>query len=120
MTEHGIQWYLQQWGIWQRIAKNPIPRYVSPAYAILAQNVEQQRSAPACMIDDDTALGVDAKVCALSRRNPMRETIIQLYYRIGMSDERIAEAVGISRMTALKERQCAEAWLDAIMYAGAA
>ena len=38
MTEHSIQWYLQQWGIWQRIAKNPIPRCVSPAYAIMKEH----------------------------------------------------------------------------------
>ena len=117
MTEHSIQWLLNQWGIWQRIARNPIPRYVSPFCAIMAQNVEQQKRAPSCTIDDDVALGIDAKICILATRNPMRETIIQMYYRHGLSDERIAEAVGISRKTALKERQCGEAWLDAAMFA---
>lgn len=120
MIEHSIQWLLHQWGIWQRISRNPIPRYVSPSYAIMAQNVEQQGRLPSCTIDDDTALGIDSKICILATRNPMRETIIQMYYRHGLSDERIAEAVGISRATALKERQCGEAWIDAAMFTSTA
>ena len=120
MTEHGIQWYLQQWGVWQRIAKNPIPRYVSPAYAIMAQNVEQQGRLPSCLIDDDLALGIDGLVCRLRLRHPQLAVIIEMYYRDGLSDEAVADKTGCSRKTALKDRQSAEHWLDGVWHGLAA
>lgn len=117
MILHSIQWYLEQWGAWQRVGKLPIPRYVSPAYAIMCQNVEQSANGTPVVIDDDTALSVDKAICSLALRDMKRARTIWWAYCCRWSDERICDELRVSRNTAIKERQCAESWLDGVLFA---
>ena len=65
-----IHFLLNQWRIWQ-LSKTGIPRYISPAYVMMRDNVEQMTdsSLDPLMIDDETALKVDRCIATMRSRS---------------------------------------------------
>jgi len=110
--EHSIQWYLTQWGLWQRLGASPIPRYVSSSYVVFAQNVEQSRHNLSPNITEDECLRIDGHIARLSQRDRIKATIVFLYYVRNLSVEAIANILRISREAARQLRLQAESWLD--------
>jgi len=108
---YSIQWYLTQWGIWQSIGSD-VPRYVSPSYALMADNVQQSRNSLSPLITDDECLKIDKAIAKLAQKDAQKAVALFLYYARDMAYEWIAEQVGVSRRTVTELIKQAETWLD--------
>ncbi len=108
---YSIQWYLTQWGIWQSIG-NQMPRYVSPSYALMIDNVQQSKNALSPLITDDECLKIDGAIARLAQKDAQKAIALFLYYAKNMACEWVAEKIGVSRATTANIIKQAENWLD--------
>lgn len=74
---------LQEWGAWLRV-QTGMPRYVSPSFAMMRDNV-QQVSRPAPCISDDLAMLVDRLVARMAALDGEMATALWNYHRHGMT-----------------------------------
>lgn len=115
--DKSIQWYLTQWGIWQRKGGDGLPHYVSQNYMFMLGNGESKKITLAPEITDDDCLHVDKQIAKLSKRDPQKAAVIFAYYVKNMADEWIAQKLKISRVSVLSIRKQAECWLDCAVLA---
>lgn len=82
------EYLLQEWGVWLRV-QSGVPRYVSPSFALMRDNV-MMAGGPDPQIADEVALLIDGKVCHLYRRYQEAGIALWNYYRhAGMSYRRL-------------------------------
>lgn len=113
---NSIEYQLTQWGIWVRTQQG-IPRYVSPAWAMMRDNVQLNRD-PDANITEDDALRIDRAIAALNLVNSSRAVAVWTYYRYqGMSYRRLGQLMGIHADTAGNLVIAGAAWIEgAITY----
>ena len=119
MSNASIEYQLTQWGIWVRTQQG-IPRYVSPAWAMMRDNVQLNRD-PDANITEDDALRIDRAIAALNLVNSDRAVAVWTYYRYqGMTYRRLGKLMGIHADTAGNLVLAGAAWIDgAISFAEA-
>lgn len=105
---------LTQWGIWLRYGDG-IPRYVSPHYALMRDNIEQHSSAPVCTISEDLCMMMDRVVARLRLRNKEMGDALVYRYAWGVSFAAIAKQLGISKPRAESLVKSAEQWIDGVL-----
>lgn len=105
---------LQEWGVWLRVQAG-LPRYVSPAWAIMRECVAGHGGEQP-MISDEIAQLVDSLVCRLyEERRGYREAGIALWHcrrYSGMSFRALGRLMGITHVKAQTLVEQAEAWID--------
>lgn len=76
-----ILFLLNQWRIWQ-LSKTGIPRYVSPAYVTVRDNVEQMIDSDLdpLVIDDELALLIDKSIATMRGRSEHWYQSIKLHH----------------------------------------
>ena len=79
-----IQWYLEQWGIWQRIG-NALPRYISPSYVLMSDNMQRSRNTLSPLITDDECLVVDRLIAQMAIRDETKARAVFLFYAHGLA-----------------------------------
>ena len=109
MSLGDTKYLLEQWG-WWRMHSAGIPRYVSPAYALLRDNMGS--TVPMGCITDDLALAVDRVVARLCIRDPMMGDCIWLHYGARLSMRRIGKLLGVGRSKVQELLGAGEAWID--------
>ena len=99
MRQMDTEYLLVEWGVWARVQAG-VPRYVSPSFALLRDNV-QVGCAPDPAISDDLALVVDRLIGRLHARYPEAGVAVWNYYRYqGMTIRRLAVLMGVSKAKA--------------------
>lgn len=94
-----VDYMLIQWGIWVRTQVG-VPRYVSPAWAMMRDNL-QSPGDPDPDISEDEALVVDRAMARLYRGYPEAGMAVWNYYRYqGMTMRRLAVLMGVSKAKA--------------------
>lgn len=90
------EYALEQWGLW-RMSGMGVPRYSSPMYILMRDNVQQSGGVSFC-ITDELAMTLDSCVAALTARNQEMGDFVWLYFgakypalRIGR-DHKMSEA----------------------------
>lgn len=104
------EYLLEQWG-WWRMSGMGVPRYVSPSFAIMRDNVEQM----GCMsfvILDDVALQVDSAVARLTLRNQQMGEMVWLYFGAKWPAIRVGRHFEISEAKARELIKAGVAWVD--------
>lgn len=111
------EWMLEQWG-WWRMSGMGVPRYVSPSFALMRDNVEQN-STPNYNITDDLAMTIDGCVAMLTRRETDRGVAgakmgdcLWLYFGAKFSAVRVGRQFGISESKARELIKSGVAWVD--------
>lgn len=110
---------LEQWGLW-RMSGMGVPRYVSPSFAIMRDNVQQCSGVSYC-ITDDLALLVDGAVARLCSREkgrtagPTMGDCIWLYYGAKWPAMRVGRHFGISEAKARETIRAGVAWIDSAL-----
>ncbi|WP_395504731.1 antiterminator Q family protein [Ectopseudomonas hydrolytica] len=113
------EWMLEQWG-WWRMSGMGVPRYVSPSYAIMRDNV-QQTGGYSFSITDELAMAVDgcvARLCAREKgrtKGPMMGDCLWLYFGAKWPALRIARHYGIGEAKAREIIKAGVAWVDAAL-----
>jgi hypothetical protein len=113
---------LEQWGIWLRVQVG-IPRYVSPSFALMRDNVGGHAGEEP-HISDELALLIDRLVSRLYARYPEAGCALWNWYRYsGMSYRQLgrlmteANVGSISHVRAQELVRVGEAWIDAALCA---
>lgn len=114
MKQLDIYYLLTQWGIWLRYGDG-IPRYVSPHYALMRDNVEQHSSAPVAMISEDLCMLVDGIVARLRYRNERMGDALIYRYAWDISYSAIAKKLEMSKPRAESLVKSGELWVEAII-----
>lgn len=110
------EWMLEQWG-WWRMSGMGVPRYVSPAFAIMRDNVEQLGGI-SFSITDDVALAVDGAVARLITRErgraevPLMGDCLWLYFGAKWPALRIARQFNLSEAKIRERIKAGVAWVD--------
>lgn len=104
------EWLLDQWGLW-RMSGMGVPRYVSPAFALMRDNVEQN-TAPSFSITDEAAGLVDQAVARLGIRDSQMADCIWLYYGARYTQARVGRYLQISETKAAQLIAAGVAWVD--------
>lgn len=104
------EYLLEQWG-WWRMNGGGIPRYISPAYVIMRDNIEQQCGYSYC-ITDDHALLVDGAVARLSARDAQMGAFIWLYFAEKWPALKIGKRNGVGEAKARELIKAGVAWID--------
>lgn len=104
------EWLLDQWGLW-RMSGMGVPRYVSPAFALMRDNVEQN-TAPSFNITDEAAGLVDQAVARLGIRDSQMADCIWLYYGARYTQARVGRYLHISETKAAQLIAAGVAWVD--------
>jgi hypothetical protein len=113
------EWMLEQWG-WWRMTGMGIPRYVSPSFAIMRDNV-QQTGGPSFSITDELAMAVDSCVARLCAREagrtngPLMGDCLWLYFGAKWPALRIAKHYGVGEAKARETIRAGVAWVDAAL-----
>ncbi|MGQ7956494.1 antiterminator Q family protein [Pseudomonas sp. SP16.1] len=113
------EWMLEQWG-WWRMSGMGVPRYVSPSFAIMRDNV-QQAGGPSFSITDELAMAVDSCVARLCAREagrtkgPLMGDLIWLYFGAKWPALRIAREYGVGEAKAREVIRAGVAWIDAAL-----
>ena len=103
---------LQEWGIWLRV-QSGLPHYVSPAYALMRDNV-QLLGGPVPAISDDLAMLIDRLVARLYERYPEAGTALWNYYRHGgLSYRQLGRLMDCTHVKAQELVRVGEVWVDA-------
>lgn len=105
---------LTQWGIWLRYGDG-IPRYVSPQYALMRDNVEQLSSAPVAAISEDLCMTMDGIVARLMLRNREMGNALAIYYSWNVSYASLGRIMGIPKTRAESLVKSGEVWVDAVL-----
>jgi hypothetical protein len=114
MKQLDTYYLLTQWGIWLRYGDG-IPRYVSPHFALMRDNVEQHSSAPVATISEDLCMMMDGIVARLKMRNDQMGMALIYRYAWGISFSAIAKGLGISKPRAESLVRSGEIWVEAII-----
>lgn len=109
MSMGDTRYLLEQWG-WWRMHSSGIPRYVSPAYALMRDNMGS--TVPTGCITDDLALAVDRVIARLCIRDQQMGDCIWMTYGAKQSTRRIAAVLGIGETKASQLIRAGEAWID--------
>lgn len=111
------EWMLEQWG-WWRMSGMGVPRYVSPSFALMRDNIEQCSSVNFA-ITDDLALTIDGCVAMLIRRETDRGVTgakmgdcLWLYFGAKFSAVRVGREYGMSEAKARELIKSGVAWVD--------
>lgn len=111
------EWMLEQWG-WWRMSGMGVPRYVSPSFALMRDNIEQLSSVNFA-ITDDLALTIDGCVAMLIRRETDRGVTgakmgdcLWLYFGAKFSAVRVGREYGMSEAKARELIKSGVAWVD--------
>lgn len=108
------EYLLQEYGVWLRVQAG-VPRYVSPAYALLRDRVQTSGSLEPA-ISDELAMLMDRLVCRLFARYPDAGTAVWNYYRYqGMSFRQLGRLMGVSHVRASELVSVGRAWLDSAL-----
>lgn len=113
------EWMLEQWG-WWRMSGMGVPRYVSPAYALMRDNV-QQPGGCSFSITDELAMAVDgcvARLCAREKgrtKGPLMGDCLWLYFGAKWPALRIAKHYGIGEAKAREIIKAGVAWVDSAL-----
>lgn len=114
------EYLLQEWGVWLRVQAG-VPRYVSPSYALMRDNV-QMAGGPDPQITDESALLIDGKVCHLYKRYPEAGIALWNYYRYpGMSYRQLGRLMSdalkktITHVRAQELITVGAAWVDSAL-----
>lgn len=114
---HDTEYMLEQWG-WWRMSGMGVPRYVSPSFALMRDNV-QQSGGPCFNITDDLAMAVDGAVARLTAREkgrtdtPLMGDCIWLYFGAKWPAYRIGKHYGVGEAKARECIKAGVAWIDA-------
>lgn len=114
MKQLDIYYLLTQWGIWLRYGDG-IPRYVSPHYALMRDNVEQHSNAPVAMISEDLCMLVDGIVARLRHRNEKMGDALIYRYAWDISYSAIGKKLDMSKPRAESMVKSGELWVEAII-----
>lgn len=114
MKQLDIFHLLTQWGIWLRYGDG-VPRYVSPHYALMRDNVEQHSSAPVAMISEDLCMLVDGIVARLRFKNEKMGDALIYRYAWDISYSAIGKKLDVSKPRAESLVKSAELWVEAII-----
>lgn len=104
------EYLLEQWG-WWRMSGMGVPRYVSPAFALMRDNVQQIGRCSYCITDDMAGL-VDGAVARLTRRDQVMGDCIWLYFGAKWPAIRVGREFGISEAKARELIKAGVAWVD--------
>lgn len=111
------EYMLEQWGRW-RLNGMGVPRYVSPSFAIMRDNVEQMGGISYC-ITDELAVMVDGCVARLAHREkphrrlgPTMSDCIWLYFGEKWPALRVARHLKISEAKTRELLKAGVAWID--------
>jgi hypothetical protein len=88
-----------------------VPRYVSPAFALMRDNVEQN-TAPSFNITDEAAGMIDQAVARLGIRDRQMADCIWLYYGARYTQARVGRYLQISETKAAQLIAAGVAWVD--------
>jgi len=102
---------LTQWGIWLRYGAG-IPRYVSPHFALIRDNIEQHSSAPVACISDDLCMLVDGIAARLRHRNEEMGMALIYYYGRDISFASLGRLMNMPKTRAESLVKSAEQWVD--------
>lgn len=105
------EWLLEQWGFW-RMDGMGVPRYVSPLYALIRDNVPCEGGVKEYSLTDDLALVVDGAVARLINRDDQMGNFIWLYFGAKWPALRIARENGIGEAKAREVIKAGVAWVD--------
>lgn len=116
MSIRRMQNELAQWGQWARATEKHcgLRQYVSPAYTLLKQKMEQAsyHGGHVITLDDDALLAVDNLVGMLKLSRPDLWQWIEFYYLKGYSVQALAQMTKIARYRIDGYLQAGESWLD--------
>lgn len=113
------EWLLEQWG-WWRMSGMGVPRYVSPSFALMRDNVQQQGGV-SFSITDEIAMSVDsavARLCAKERGRalaPLQGDCIWLYFGAKWPAARIARHFGVNEPKIRQTLRAGVAWIDSVL-----
>jgi hypothetical protein len=105
------EWLLEQWGFW-RMDGMGVPRYVSPLYALIRDNVPCEGGVKEYSLTDDLALVVDGAVARLINRDDQMGNFIWLYFGAKWPALRIGRENGIGEAKAREIIKAGVAWID--------
>jgi hypothetical protein len=126
MRQLDTAYLLQEWGAWLRI-QTGLPRYVSPSFALMRDNVQFTGSRTPC-ITDETAMTIDRLVSRLNARYEECGIALFNYYRHGWTYRQLAREMThklgrpYTHVKAQKLVEVGSAWIDSALchYAEAA
>lgn len=93
---HDAEELLTQWGVWVWQGAG-VPRYVSPAFAMLRDNVAQH-NVPSANISDDDAMLIDSIIARMGRRDEEMANCVRLYYATGRTMHGVGKVLGLQRL----------------------
>ncbi len=105
------EWLLEQWGYW-RMDGMGVPRYVSPLYALMRDNVPCEGGVKHYSLTDDLALIIDGAVSRLINRDDQMGNFIWLYFGAKWPALRIGRENGIGEAKAREIIKAGVAWID--------
>ncbi len=105
------EYLLEQWG-WWRMDGMGVPRYVSPLFALMRDNVPSEGGVKQYVITDDLALALDGAVARLTKRDEQMGGFIWLYFGAKWPALRVGRESGISEAKAREVIKAGVAWID--------
>lgn len=116
---HDTEYMLEQWG-WWRMSGMGVPRYVSPSFALMRDNV-QQHGGHCYNITDELAMTIDGAVARLTAREkgrtdtPLMGDCIWLYFGAKWPAHRIGKHYGVGEAKARECIKAGVAWIDSAL-----
>lgn len=104
------EYMLEQWGYW-RMSGMGVPRYVSPLFALMRDNVEQIGGISYC-ITDELAVRVDGAVARLTVRDAQMGECVWLYFGAKWPANRVGRHYGVGEAKARELIKAGVAWVD--------
>lgn len=110
---HDAEELLTQWGrwVWQG---SGVPRYVSPAFALLRDNVAQYAPMTAAITDED-ALLVDSIVARMGRRDQEMATCMLIYYATGRTMHGVGQVMNLHRLKVRELLMAGKCYVEAVL-----
>lgn len=104
---------LTQWGrwVWQGAG---IPRYVSPSFALMRDNVAQH-SRPAAAITDDDAMMIDSIIARMGRRDPQMAECVMIYYATGRTMHGVGLVMNLQRLKVRELLMAGKCYVEAVL-----
>lgn len=104
------EYALEQWGLW-RMSGMGVPRYSSPMYILMRDNVQQSGGVSYC-ITDELAMTMDSCVSALTARNKQMGEFVWFYFGAKHPAMRIGRDNKMSEAKAREIINAGVAWID--------
>lgn len=104
------EYLLEQWGFW-RMDGMGVPRYVSPAAALMSQAMPMSSPKAYC-IADEVAVAIDRIVARLIARAPRAGDFVWFYFGAKWAALRIAREYKIGEPKVREELKLAVGWID--------